>query len=610
MDAATQTPARAAPAAVPGMLGSLLADAPAQINARWWAPSDDWEQMRAYLEARRQSLWNWRTSWWTHWGEIAANTLPRRYHWVVTANQASRGGPINQDVVDSTPTQALLVCAAGMMDGLTPPSKNWFKLEPGIEDWPLDDEGRRWLQETQRRVYSVLAQSNFYDTLATGYEDQIAFGQSPITIYEHRSDVINCVLDCAGEYFLANGDDNKTDTKYREFTQTTTQIVNRWTAKAVIGTPVADAWNNKGPSLAQEFVVCHAIEPNFPADTAGERPNLGVIPGGYAWREYYWLKGQATPQPLEVRGFKERPFMCARWSMRSSDPYGRSPSMDALPDIRQLHQMTRRHAEIVDKGARPSMLADVSLKNEPATQIPGRVTYVANLAQNAGMKPLYVPDPNFVRFLDERIVVLQKRIERWYFNDVFMMINQMEGVQPRNELDLSLRQSERMMRLGTVIHRNLAELAHGISRVLSIMVSRGLIEPKPESLLGVPVAIKFTSKLAQLAEAAITASMERTLTVAGNMEAGLPGTLDNIDGDKFIRVYGSKLDFPEDCWRDEKDVAERRAQRDQQMQAAQAKESAGLVPGLTQGAKNLSETDTGGGISALQMLVGAGGGPQ
>ena len=47
------------------------------------------------------------------WGEIAAAMLPRRYFWLITPNNMTRGLPINQDVVDSTPTQAISVCAAG-----------------------------------------------------------------------------------------------------------------------------------------------------------------------------------------------------------------------------------------------------------------------------------------------------------------------------------------------------------------------------------------------------------------------------------------------------------------------------------------------------------------
>ena len=111
---------------------SVFARTPAVIPARVWTSNQDWEDFRNYLEQVLWGLRNWRTPWWLHWGDIAANMLPRRYHWVITPNNMTRGLPINQEVVDSTPTQAISVCSAGMMDGLSSPTKIWFKFSAAI----------------------------------------------------------------------------------------------------------------------------------------------------------------------------------------------------------------------------------------------------------------------------------------------------------------------------------------------------------------------------------------------------------------------------------------------------------------------------------------------
>jgi hypothetical protein len=326
---------------------------------------------------------------------------------------------------------------------------------------------------------------------------------------------------------------------------TTRQIVQRFGPQVVAGTDVGQLWNTKGGNLETEQIVAHGIEPNFPAAMPGQTKKLGVVPGGYPYREYYWLRGKNSPKPLSVRGFNELPFMIGRWNTRSNDPYGRGPGMAALPDVRQLHQMTRRFAEAIDKMVRPPMLADVSLKNEPSSTLPGRVTYVPNLGKDSGMRPTYLVNPQ-VDHMAALIQQIQTRVERWFFNDVFMAITQMEGVQPRNDLELNMRQSERLMRLGPVIERNLKQDAIGLKRIISIMARRNLIPPKPPSLHGVPLELKFTSKLALLQEAADTGAMERTIAMAGRMEAVYPGTLDEISAPRFIHKYGDKLDFPED----------------------------------------------------------------
>jgi len=583
---------------------SLLARTPAIIPNHSWRLDEGWEDMRSYLEQRLQSLKSWRLPWWQHWAELATNILPRRYHWLVTPNLMSRGLPINQNVVDSTPTQAVLMCAAGMMDGLTSPTKNWFQFRPAIRGLEIDTDGKRWLQDFQQTTYDVMAASNFYDAVHQMYEDEVVFGNGPALIYEHRENVINLQTPCAGEYYLTVGPDNQVNGCWREFTQTITQVVEAFGRDALIGSEIPDAWNTKN-NLDNEVVVAHAIEPNFPASSEATKPRLGVVPGGYPFREYYWLRGKTSARPLSVRGFHEVPFMVPRWNTRSNEPYGRSPGMDALPDVRQLHQMVRRHAEAVDKLVRPPMLADVALKNEPSSILPGRVTYVANLGEKGGMRPSYAVDPRGIEFMERTIERVQGKVERWFFNDVFLMISQMEGVQPRNELELSERRGEKLLRLGPVIERNLKEMANGISRITAIMQRRGLVRPKPASLTRVPIEIKFVSKLALIQEALKTASMERTLVMGGRMEGAMPGTLDNVDGDKFIRGYGEALDFPADLWRDQDQIKQIRAGRQRAQQAAVAAEQAReLTPAMAGAAKNLSETDTGGGISALQMLLG------
>jgi hypothetical protein len=63
-----------------------------------------------------------------HWREIADYLIPRRYKWLITPNQANRGSPINQRIIDNTGTRALRILAAGMMAGMTSPGRPWLKL--------------------------------------------------------------------------------------------------------------------------------------------------------------------------------------------------------------------------------------------------------------------------------------------------------------------------------------------------------------------------------------------------------------------------------------------------------------------------------------------------
>ena len=111
-------------------------------------------ELRKRCEGRLGGLRSNRYSWWVHWQELANYYLPRRYKWLVTPNQAARGSPMNQHIIDSTGTLAARTLASGLLAGLTNPSSPWFKF--AIEGF--DDEGSAvvlWLAECTRRMFCI-----------------------------------------------------------------------------------------------------------------------------------------------------------------------------------------------------------------------------------------------------------------------------------------------------------------------------------------------------------------------------------------------------------------------------------------------------------------------
>ncbi len=95
--------------------------------------------------------------------------------------------------------------------------------------------------------------------------------------------------------------------------------------------------------------------------------------------------------------------------------------------------------------------------------------------------------------------------------------------------------------------------------------------------------------------------MERLWAFAGNIAATRPEVLDKLNADESIDVYADKLGAPAAITVADDVVARLRAERARQAQAAQALQTASAV---AQGAKTLSETEVGGGRSALQSILG------
>lgn len=589
---------------------ALLATAQPLPRARWNEAESQWQEVRLQLEARLYGLRNWRLSWWQHWARLAEGILPRRYHWLITPNTMNRGLAINQSIKDPTGAQAVSVCVAGMRSGLMSSSRPWFAIKPSLEVFKPDRAAELWFADTVQRVYQVLAGSNYYNSGTQMMEDLVVFGTAPKIMYEDRADVIRCYNPCAGEYYLGAGGDGRVNSFYRTFVQTAHQCVDRFGLRNC-SEQVQTLWENKGASLETEVIVAHAIEPNFSLQMPGMGDaNLGVVPGGFTYREYFWEWAKFSSRPLSVRGFRSKPFIVPRWTVLSNDAYGRSVGMDALPDIMQLHMMTLRQAEAIEKMVRPPLLADVGMKNQPSSILPGKVTYVNDISK--GMKSIY--DLRFdVEHMTALIGEIQGRIQKWFFNDAFMMLDNLEGIQPRNEMEIAERRGEKLQRLGPVVENVERELADDIRRVVEIMARRRLLLPKPPSLMGVPLEIEFDSMIRVAQRAAETAVMEKALSVVTQLKAAYPEAHpdDNIDIDKTARRYLDISNFPKDCLRGEQEVAQlrkvRMAAQAKAIQQQQAMQAASQAPGVAKAAKDASEIDPGGMQNAINLMSGMGG---
>ena len=80
----------------------------------------------------------------------------------------------------------------------------------------------KWYELTEQKLYTVLAQSNFYAQMAQVYEDEITFGTSCLLTLEDVEDalLVRFYVPCAGENHLANGARFSVNTFMREFTLT------------------------------------------------------------------------------------------------------------------------------------------------------------------------------------------------------------------------------------------------------------------------------------------------------------------------------------------------------------------------------------------------------
>ena len=307
---------------------------------------------------------------------------------------------------------------------------------------------------------------------------------------------------------------------------------------------------------------------------------------------------------LEESGFNNNPFLAPAWEIAGEDHYGVSPAMFALGDVKMIQKEQSRKLEGIDKIVRPPMTAPTSLRNNPASLLPGSVTFVDD-PSGKGYRPAVEVNLRLSE-LTQDIRETRQRIQEAFYADLFMMISNMEGIQPRNTMEIAERKEEKLLALGPVLEN----IYHGslepvIDRTFAIMNRAGKLPEPPKELQGVNLRVEYISVLAQAQKAVSTGAVERLWSFAGNLAAVRPDILDKLDADQTIDEYADMLGAPPSIIISDDDVAATRSARAKKQQAAeQAEQFATVAGGAKDGANAaavLAQADASGGNIIEQL---------
>lgn len=558
------------------------------------------DSLRQTLDRRLSALRNERDKGWLPlWRDLSDHMAPDMGRW--SLSDANDGKRRDQLIINSTARSALKVLASGMFSGMTSPSRPWFKLT--TPDSALMEFGpvKTWLHQAELAMQDVFARSNLYNVLPTLYGEMGAFGTGAMIVMPDQDEFLRCYNFTAGSYMAATSSRQQVDSLYREFRMTARQMAQQFGQKAMSSTAVSllssnpDAWID----------VVHAIEPNDQRDA--QRPDNQNMP----FRSVYWEKGGDSDKILRQSGFQSSPMMVPRWDVNGENIYGHGPGSVAIGDTKALQLMEKRKAQMLEKLVNPPMGAPGSLRGQRASILPGDITYVDSANVGQKFEPLYQIQPAAYSALREEIRAHEDRINSAFFVDLFLMISSMDDV--RTATEIAARKEEKMLMLGPVLERMNDELLDPlIDRVFGLMLEQSsprwagllpgapLLPPPPEELAGMDLKVEYVSVLAQAQKSLGVAGIERAVGFAGNLAGIYPDIVDKVDFDQAVDEYATMLGIPPTLIRSDDQVAQIRQQRAEAMQQQQAMEQSMQ---MMQGAKLLSETDTGG-DTALTALAG------
>lgn len=112
----------------------------------------------ASLVKRYSTLQTQRSSWESHWQEIADYIVPRKAD--ITKKRTS-GDKRSELIFDGTAIHAAELMAASLHGMLTNAATPWFSLRYEEDELNGDDESKEWLEGATDVMYQHLARSNF-----------------------------------------------------------------------------------------------------------------------------------------------------------------------------------------------------------------------------------------------------------------------------------------------------------------------------------------------------------------------------------------------------------------------------------------------------------------
>lgn len=542
----------------------------------------------AYLDRQLGAMETEFSSFIPHYKDLADFIQPRKGRFFT--QDRNKGDRRYNNIINSVATQSLRTAQAGLLSGVASPSRPWFSSETVEADLMEFAPVKIFLDQLDKLFRSILNQSNFYNMTPVMFAELLLFGTGAMSHVDDFKDVARFYTHTAGSYMIGQNDRYEIDRFARKFEMTVSQIVDQFGLDNV--STAVKASYDRG-DYHQWIKVNQLIEPN-PNFT-----NDNDLSEFKQFRSTYWEGGSSNSdnraaKVLSRKGFDEFPVYVPRWSVTGEDIYGTdSPAMTALGDIKGLQIEERRKAQAIDKLVSPPLHGPATVRQVPVQSLAGGLT-IYDAGGNNELKPIYQVDPRLNEMRAD-MAAIESRIEKAFYNDLFLAISNMEGVQPRNQLELTQRNQERLLQLGPVLERLQSEfLDQMLNRLFSQVQRAELLPDIPEELEGQDLKVKYVSSLAMAQRAVATAPIERTAAFVAGLAELYPDVTDKFDADQAVDEH-SRLNgtIPTIIVSDDQvaDIREARAQAMAKQQAQQeAAANQQLLKTGSETAKNIAAT--------------------
>ena len=504
-----------------------------------------------YIKKRLDRLGQERGTWEVNWQEILDYVMPRKAD-VVTLR--TRGEKRTEVLFDSTAITANNLLAASLQGTLTSPSLPWFSIKLRDEELNEDRDVQLWLEDTARRMYDTFNETNFNTEVHEMYLDLCSIGTAALFVEEGSKgfDTDGIHFNCLhiAEYYIQESIDGKVDTLYRKYKLTARQAVQEFGFDNV-GEKIQTA-SKERPDHKFNFI--HAVEP-----TADYERSTGKSATKLKFHSCHVC--EEDKMVVRTGGYNEFPYLVPRWSKATGEIFGRSPSFNALPDIKTLNKAVEIGLKAWAKAIDPPLLVQEDGGIGRVRMTPAGITVIRN---DGAVKPLQIGTNWQITDLKEN--QLRTAIRQAYYSDQLQL---QEGPQ-MTATEVQVRYELMQRLLGPTLGRFQSEFLNPlIERVFGIMYRAGALMQEPDIIKGTKIDVEYLGPLARSQRMEESVAIERLYSLAMNIAQIDPAIMDNIDHDEAVRLRGKLLGVPKTVLRGKDDVDNMRTMRAEQAQMAQ-----------------------------------------
>jgi hypothetical protein len=497
-------------------------------------------------------------------------------------------GPVSAErgkyIYDSTPIWVVDRLTAGIESMATPSAQKWHGMKPaGVPTESIAHDERLWCDRFRDYMFETRYNPKSAFTLtnqksirnATALGTSVFFVEESFGTYQDSTALPMTYQPVPlSEVCLAVDPIDVPNTAYRRYMRSARNVVKQFGKEKV--SPKVREMADDTDKMDNPVELLHCVMPRDESDTYKKIGKMGAQTASY----YCEVD---TKHLIGEGGYFEFPFIVYYWNQSEGNPYGESPMMYALADVKMLQLMNRNSIRAFSQWVDPPL----------ATAANGVLVNLNSRAINAGMldpngnlriKPIITQgQPNYA---EESILKRRESLKESLYLNLFQTLIEHPEM---TATEAMIRANEKGDILGPLGAKIQAGQAHMFDREFGILIRKGAIDEDsylapPPSLMGKDINIEFSSPLDRLRRSHELTGIQQTLDIVTPIAAADPSVMDNVNGDEIFRTAREITGAPIRIVRSKEEVE---AIREQRKLIKQAQQNAAAAIQAGEAAKNL-----------------------